>query len=177
MRILECGEKYSTCKGQTVLTHILAWKYYLEKKQHTHTKNRRAINLPSISELLLATHTYIFSFEPFLAKGSSEQLLLGLTAKQIILIYWKSVKLEKFITGIHKIFLCTSSPAAVVSYSRSNSQPLIDTYFSTRQNPKSEIYVLLEWICLGIVPHFLIHCQRHMQVMIRVDSWLVGRQE
>lgn len=85
--------KYSTCKGQTLPTHILAWKYYLEKKQHTHThKTGGPLTCPVFLNYY-KPHTYIFSFEPFLAKGSSEQLLLGLIGKQIILMYWKSVKL------------------------------------------------------------------------------------
>lgn len=126
---------------------------------------------PLTCPVFLNYQSYFFSLEPFLAKASSEQSLLGHTGKQIILMYWKSINTEKFIIVIHKIFLCTSSPAAIVSYSCLNSQPLIDTYFSPRQNPKSEICVLVGWICLGIMPYFLIHLQSYVQVMIIVESW------
>lgn len=92
-------------------------------------------------------------------------------------MYWKSIRTEKLIIVIHKIFLCTSSPEPWVSYSCSNSQPLIDTYFSPRQNPKSEICVLVEWMCLVIMPCFLIHLQAYVQVMIMADSRLLGRKD
>lgn len=169
-RIIACNEKYSTCKGQTAPTYILTWRYYLEKKV--------PIYLSSISELVpVWLLFFFFLFEPFLTKANSEGSLLAHKGKQIILMYWKSINTEKLITVIHKIFLCTSSPESLVSYSCSNSQPLIDTYFSPRQNPKSEICVLVEWMCLGIMSCFLIHLQTYVQVMIIVDSWLLGKKD
>lgn len=112
-------------------------------------KKKSPIKLSAVSELVL-----VLCLEPFLTQAGSEQPLRGHSRKQIIFMYWKSVNTEKFITVIHKIVLCTSSPAAVVSCPCLNSQPLIDTYFSLRQNPKPEICALLEWMCLGIRPYF-----------------------
>lgn len=167
-RIIACKEKYSACKGQTAPTYIPAWKHYLGKKE-----GYLLVQYFWISTSLSS----FFLFEPFLAKANSEQSLLAHTGKQIILMYWKSINIEKLIIVIHKIFLCTSSPEPLVSYSCSNSQPLIDTYFSPRQNPKSEICVLVEWMCLVIMPCFLIHLWTYVQVMIMADSRLLGRKD
>lgn len=67
-RIIICREKYSTCKGQTVPTYILAWKYYLEK--------RRPINLSSISELVLVM--FFFHLSPFLQRQVVSSLYLDI---------------------------------------------------------------------------------------------------
>lgn len=168
-RIIACKEKYSTSKGQTAPTYIPAWKHYLGKKVA-----HLLVQYFWISTSL--SFFFFFLFEPFLTKANSEQSLLAHTGKQIILMYWKTINTEKLIIVIHKTFLCTSSPESLVSYSCSNSQPLINTYFSPRQNPKSEICVWLGWMCLVIMPCFLIYLQTYVQVMIMVDWCLLGRK-